>query len=182
MVDIAPKMAGTLYGVADLFYAANGFVVPLISSVFVTDFGVAVQWRFVWLFVIVSNVLFVVIYTLLCKSEESDFSIKLERQRRPSEWVNLPGDRIAGLEKRMQREHPHLKYNRRSSKVEPIHEPWTQPLTVLYLIVYRNVDTNHLTSIENDSLSNVISKHFLCKFIKQLCYSGATLSASNQLK
>ena len=108
MVDIAPKMAGTLYGVADLFYAANGFVVPLISSAFVTDFSVAVQWRFVWLFVIVSNVLFAVIYTSLCKSEESDFSIKLERQRRPSEWVNLPVDWISGLEKRMQVEHPHL--------------------------------------------------------------------------
>ena len=120
MVDIAPKMAGTLYGIADLFYAANGFVVPLISSAFVTDFSIAVQWRSVWLFVIVANVLFVVIYTTLCKSEESDFSIQLERQRRPSEWSNLPGIMIEALEKRMQEEHPHLKYNRRASTVESI--------------------------------------------------------------
>ena len=62
MVDMAPKLAGTLYGVADLFYAANGFVVPLLSSAFVTDYSVAVQWRSVWLLVIGFNVLFVVIY------------------------------------------------------------------------------------------------------------------------
>ena len=120
MVDMAPKLAGTLYGVADLFYAANGFVVPLLSSAFVTDYSVAVQWRSVWLLVIVFNVLFVIIYTLLCKSEETDFSMKLEQKRRPSQWSNFSSDQIDWLERRMQQEHPHLKYNRRTSIVESI--------------------------------------------------------------
>ena len=118
MVDMAPKMAGTLYGVADLFYSAGGFVVPLITSAIVSDYRVADQWRSVWISIIGFNVLFTIIYGVFCKSDETEFSIDLERKRRPSEWTNLSSDRIDALEKRMQKEHPHLKYNRRTSQVE----------------------------------------------------------------
>ena len=118
MVDMAPKMAGTLYGVTDLFYSAGGFVVPLITSRLVSDYRVAEQWRSVWLAIIGCSVLYVFIYIALCKSEETRFSIDLEQKRRPSGWVNLPSEQIDALEKRMQKENPHLKYNRHTYRVE----------------------------------------------------------------
>ena len=118
MIDMAPKMAGTLFGVTDLFYSAGGFVVPLITSALVADYRDADEWRSVWILIIGFNVLYTIIYNALCKSDETEFSVNLERKRRPSEWGGLSSDEIDVLEKRMKKEHPHLHYNRRTSQVE----------------------------------------------------------------
>ena len=76
LVDMAPKMSGTLYGITDLFYSAGGFAVPIICDTLVDDYGVSRQWRPVWICIIGCNVAWIILYVGFCKSEESQFSVK----------------------------------------------------------------------------------------------------------
>ena len=77
LVDMAPKMSGTLYGITDLFYSAGGFAVPIICDALVNDYAVGSQWRPVWICIIGCNVAWIILYVGFCKSEEADFSVKL---------------------------------------------------------------------------------------------------------
>lgn len=76
MVDMAPKLGGTLFGIGDLVYSAGGFAVPIICDALVKDYGVASQWRPVWMCIIGCNVVWVMLYVCFCKSEETQFSVK----------------------------------------------------------------------------------------------------------
>ena len=52
LLDMAPKLAGTLHGLVDTIYSAGGFVVPIIGNALVDDYTIAVKWRPVWISVV----------------------------------------------------------------------------------------------------------------------------------
>ena len=100
---MAPKISGTLHGLVDTVYSAGGFVVPIIGNTLVSDYSVAIEWRPVWISVIVCCVIWLIVYNCFCESKETRFSGKVQivRVRNLDHQLNLntscPGDKQTAL-------------------------------------------------------------------------------------